>query len=72
MADLQIWRLRKVIEQTGHSRSSIYQKMDQGEFPQRISLGPNTVGWDRRDVIEWIEKRIEESRKYWPNRRDDK
>ena len=50
----KILRLSNVLSATGLSRSSIYKKMDDGSFPQRIRLGDRAVGWREEDVSDWI------------------
>lgn len=55
----KILRIRSVQEFTGISRSSIYEKISQGEFPKPISLGSRSVGWLESDVQAWIDYRIE-------------
>jgi prophage regulatory protein len=57
-----ILRLPQVKSRTGLSRSSIYLRMANGEFPESISLGGRAVGWLEHDVDEWIVTRIEASR----------
>jgi prophage regulatory protein len=59
---MSIVRLPKVLDRTGLSRSSLYQKMSNGEFPKPLSLGRRAVGWLARDVDEWIESRVKLSR----------
>ena len=63
MSDVTIWRLPEVMAHTGLSRSTIYHKVGAGEFPPPISLGLRAVGWIADEVIEWIEKQIEKSRR---------
>ncbi len=60
--EYQILRLKDVIEMTGLSRSTIYLRMEQGNFPQQINLGSRAVGWISSEIKEWIEARIKESR----------
>ena len=57
-----ILRLPSVKQRTGLSRSSIYLRMTNNEFPASISLGGRAVGWLEQDIDKWIAKRIEESR----------
>jgi prophage regulatory protein len=33
-----------------------------GQFPKRVQLGPNRVGWVEEEVLDWLQQRI--------NRRD--
>ena len=58
-----ILRRTQVQVRTGISRSGIYQKMADGEFPKSISLGPRAVGWLESSIEEWIQSRIELSAK---------
>ena len=57
-----ILRLPEVINQTGLSRSSIYLRITNNQFPKPISLGGRAVGWVEQDVDEWIVEKIEMSR----------
>ncbi|TDY02424.1 helix-turn-helix transcriptional regulator [Thiohalophilus thiocyanatoxydans] len=58
-----ILRLPTVVARTGLSRSTLYLRIAEGRFPRPISLGGRAVGWLESDVAEWIEARVEESRK---------
>lgn len=58
-----ILRLPAVIACTGLSRSSIYLRIANKEFPESISLGGRAVGWLESDVNSWLEQKIEASRK---------
>jgi prophage regulatory protein len=42
---------------TGLARSTIYDFMSRGEFPQPLKLGARAVGWRESDVLEWIAAR---------------
>ena len=57
-----ILRLPEVIKRTGLSRSSIYLRVANKEFPAPLSLGGRAVGWLEKNVDEWIVARIEESK----------
>ncbi len=57
-----ILRLPAVKARVGLSRSTIYQKIANGEFPAPIPLGARAVGWDSRAVDGWIEARIASAR----------
>lgn len=58
----RILRLPEVKQRTGLSRSSIYLRMSNNEFPSSISLGGRAVGWLEQDIYEWIVEKMEESR----------
>lgn len=53
-----ILKRTQVQARTGISRSGIYQKMANGEFPKSISLGPRAVGWLESSIDDWIQGRI--------------
>jgi len=58
-----ILRLPTVIARTGLSRSTIYLRVSEGSFPAPVSLGDRAVGWIEAEIQDWLEKRIEASRK---------
>jgi prophage regulatory protein len=31
-----------------------------GKFPMRVQLGPNRVGWVESEVLDWLQKRLDE------------
>ena len=58
----QILRLPQVKTQTGLSRSSIYQRIAEGNFPRQINLGGRAVGWLASDIDNYIKKCLAASR----------
>ena len=42
---------------TGLSRSTIYEWMKRGEFPQPVKMGARLVAWRESDVIAWLDTR---------------
>jgi prophage regulatory protein len=58
----KIIRLPEVKSKTGLSRSSIYLRMSNAEFPQSISLGSRAIGWLNADIDAWLEQRIAASK----------
>lgn len=58
-----IIRLKQVLERTGLSRSTIYDKINPKSprydltFPKQVSLGIGSVGWYESELICWIESR---------------
>ncbi len=59
-----ILRLPEVKKRTGLSRSTIYARISRGTFPQAGEcLGARAVGWIEAEIEEWLEQRIEASRK---------
>ena len=60
---MKILRLSQVKERTGLSKSTIYQRMLEGRFPVKISLGGgHAVGWLESEIDEYLSKLISQSR----------
>jgi len=58
-----ILRLPAVKARTGLSRSTIYKQISEGTFPKPVSLSVRAVGWVESHVEDWLQARIDESRK---------
>lgn len=58
-----IIRLRTVIQLTGLSRSTIYDKLNPKSprfdplFPRKVCLGARAVGWYMHEVEQWLQGR---------------
>ena len=59
----KILRRREVEARTGFARSTIYLKVSQGEFPKPIKLGARAVGWLEGEIEEWLDEKVERSRR---------
>jgi len=57
-----ILRLPEVKARTGLSRSTIYLRIAEGDFPRSVSLGGRAVGWLESDIDQWLADKIESSR----------
>ena len=57
-----ILRLPEVKARTGLSRSTIYLRIANGEFPRSVSLGGRAVGWLEEDIECWLTEKIASSR----------
>ncbi|MDD3288853.1 MAG: AlpA family phage regulatory protein [Alphaproteobacteria bacterium] len=51
-------RLDAVKKLTGLGRSTIYELMEIGGFPQRIQLSKRCVAWVEEEIKIWMEERI--------------
>jgi len=57
-------RRNQVELRTGLSRSTIYARIAAGLFPSPIDLGGGrAVGWLESEIDQWVQSRINESRK---------
>jgi len=59
-----ILRFYQVIERTGLSRSTLYNRMNPNNksydpsFPKPRPLGPRLVGWSSNEIEQWIEQTL--------------
>ena len=42
-----------------YSYAHIARLESAGEFPKRVQLGPNRVGWIESEGLEWLQQRID-------------
>ena len=56
---MRIITRRELTEIVPYSIVHIGRLEAKGEFPKRISLGVNRVGWDQEEILNWIEARKE-------------
>jgi len=53
----RFFRLEQVLERTGLSRSTIYEMIAEGSFPQPRKLRGQINGWRETDLARWAENR---------------
>jgi prophage regulatory protein len=63
---VRLLKRKEVEEKVGLKRSEIYRRMDLGDFPLAIRIGPRQVAWAEHELDEWIEKRIAERFEHSP------
>ena len=51
----RILRLREVMRLTGLSKATIHRRYRDGTFPEPVRLGPQSIGWWRAEILEWLE-----------------
>lgn len=56
-------RLSEVQRRTGYSKARLYRLMSQGKFPSSIKIGSRAIAFVENEIDDWINQRIEESRK---------
>lgn len=59
----RLLRLNEVKQRTGLSKSSIYNQIGDGTFPEPVPIGARAVAWVEDEIQEWIDNRIAERRK---------
>ena len=52
---MRFLKLKEVMQKTALSRSAIYRKMNEEDFPKSVSLGDRAVAWVESEVDEWME-----------------
>ncbi len=55
-------RLPQVKQTTGLSKSTIYARIAEGNFPKQIPLGPRLVVWVESDIQNWISEQVSAAR----------
>ncbi|MCW9640984.1 AlpA family transcriptional regulator [Klebsiella michiganensis] len=56
-------RLSEVQRRTGYSKAWIYRLMADKRFPTSVKIGSRAIAFIESEVDEWINERIEASRK---------
>ncbi|PJN93161.1 DNA-binding protein [Amaricoccus sp. HAR-UPW-R2A-40] len=51
-------RLPAVIEATGLSRSTIYDKMKDGTFPRPVNVSARAIAWPESVIAAWLAARV--------------
>ena len=51
----RVVRLPEVMRLTGLSKATIHRRYRDGMFPQPLRLGPQSIGWWRAEILEWLE-----------------
>jgi prophage regulatory protein len=54
----KLMKIRDVAEATGRSRSTIYELMKEGNFPQPVKVGAKSVRWVEDEIAEFNEHLI--------------
>ncbi len=54
----RILRLPQVVDATGETRSTIYKRILEGEFPKPVKLGAKSVGWVEDEIAAYNDARI--------------
>jgi prophage regulatory protein len=56
-----ILRLPAVKARTGLSRTTIYNRVNNGSFPKPIKIGVRAIGWLESNIDEWVAHQVEQS-----------
>lgn len=56
---MRILSKRQVKELVLYSPQHVARLEAAGQFPKRVRLGPNRVGWVEGEVLDWLRQRID-------------
>lgn len=57
-------RVPEVLNRVGFSRTTLYERIKEGNFPDRVKIGPRCVAFVESEIDEWIETTIRNSRQH--------
>ena len=57
---MKILSNKEVLSRVPYSSVQIWRKENAGEFPRRVKLGANRVGWIESEIESWIASKIAE------------
>ncbi|MDU2397180.1 MULTISPECIES: helix-turn-helix transcriptional regulator [Klebsiella] len=58
----RLMRVPEVLSRVGFSRTTLYERIKEGSFPDRVKIGLRSVAFVESEIDAWIEKVIAESR----------
>ncbi len=56
---MRILSKRQLKELVLYSPQHVARLEKAGEFPKRVQLGPNRVGWVEEEVLDWLQSRLD-------------
>lgn len=56
---MRILSKRQLKELVLYSPQHIARLEKAGQFPKRVQLGPNRVGWVEAEVLDWLQSRLD-------------
>lgn len=57
MSKKQLIKLHRVLAKVAMSKTLVYKKIREGEFPAPLKLTERSVAWLESEIDEWIESR---------------
>ena len=55
---MRILRKHEVVSRVGLSGMELWRREKAGKFPQRVKLGPNSVGWVEAEIDAYLEQLV--------------
>lgn len=63
IAGKRLIRVPEVLRRVGFSRTTMYELIKEGRFPNKVIIGARSVAFVESDIDAWIENTISDSRK---------
>ena len=57
--EMRILSKRQLKELVLYSPQHVARLEKAGQFPKRVQLGPNRVGWVEDEVLDWLQQRLD-------------
>ncbi|MEN9896542.1 MAG: hypothetical protein RLZZ66_191 [Pseudomonadota bacterium] len=54
-------KIDNVLEMTAMSRTTLYQRIKDGDFPEQIKLGSRSSVWYEDAVLDWMNTKIKQA-----------
>lgn len=61
-SSIRLLRLPQIIQQTGLKKTTLYEMQKRGNFPMRVQITANSVGWVEKEVNAWVAGRVAASK----------
>jgi len=63
MMDQRIIRKPELMQKVGLSDSTIWRMEKKGDFPKRLQIGGNAVGWLSDEIDRWLASKAEQRKR---------
>lgn len=63
IAGKRLIRVPEVLRRVGFSRTTMYELIKEGRFPDKVIIGERSVAFVESDIDSWIENTISDSRR---------
>ncbi|WP_213706288.1 helix-turn-helix transcriptional regulator, partial [Citrobacter freundii] len=63
IAGKRLIRVPEVLRRVGFSRTTMYELIKEGRFPDKVIIGARSVAFVESEIDAWIENTISDSRK---------
>lgn len=63
IAGKRLIRVPEVLRRVGFSRTTMYELIKEGRFPDKVIIGARAVAFVESEIDAWIENTISDSRK---------